>query len=268
MENLILGQARASGVNNPFIANDSILNPNSIQKDLDALTSDLKNIKSQKPKKEELVNEEETTEFDDADDFKSWIKENTATDAETGNIFFVQPLTGEKVPIEGNPETNVLLYEVFKEQTGREGEALEAIKTMNIEELQRTPDVQKTVERETNEFDDRFTKDLKKVRKTLSDPTGSKGFFDNFGSLFEKNDEGSFLTVKDKKNDTANNFSLEVNQSSQGAKFQFFFKVENLKLLPGSYDVSISSKNISHFKSKTDNVEYWIALEPESTYEV
>ena len=30
---------------------------------------------------------------------------------------------------------------------------------------------------------------LKKVRKTLSDPTGSKGFFDNFGSLFEKNDE-------------------------------------------------------------------------------
>ena len=86
--------------------------------------------------------------------------------------------------------------------------------------------------------------------------------------VFEKNDEGSFLTVKDKKNDTANNFSLEVNQSSQGAKFQFFFKVENLKLLPGSYDVSISSKNISHFKSKTDNVEYWIALEPESTYEV
>ena len=74
--------------------------------------------------------------------------------------------------------------------------------------------------------------------------------------------------VKDKKNDTANNFSLEVNQSSQGAKFQFFFKVENLKLLPGSYDVSISSKNISHFKSKTDNVEYWIALEPESTYKV
>ena len=86
--------------------------------------------------------------------------------------------------------------------------------------------------------------------------------------VFEKNDEGSFLTVRDKKNDTANNFSLEVNQSSQGAKFQFFFKVENLKLLPGSYDVSISSKNISHFKSKTDNVEYWIALETESTYEV
>lgn len=85
--------------------------------------------------------------------------------------------------------------------------------------------------------------------------------------VFERNDEGSFLTVRDKKNDTANNFSLEV-ECSSNAKFQFFFKVENLKLLPGSYDVTISQKNISHFKSKTVNVEYWIALEPESTYEV
>ena len=86
--------------------------------------------------------------------------------------------------------------------------------------------------------------------------------------VFERNDEGSFLTVRDKKNDTANNFSLEVNQSSNNAKFKFFFKVENLKNVAQSYDVTISQKNISHFKSKTDNVEYWIALEPESTYEV
>ena len=48
--------------------------------------------------------------------------------------------------------------------------------------------------------------------------------------------------------------------------FKFFFKVENLKLMEGSYDVSISSKNISHFKNKSSEVEYWIALEPESTY--
>ena len=86
--------------------------------------------------------------------------------------------------------------------------------------------------------------------------------------VFEKNDEVSFLTVKDKKNDTANNFSLEVNQSSQGAKFQFFFKVENMNLLDGTYDVEISSKNISHYVNKSTDVEYWIALEPESTYTV
>ena len=74
------------------------------------------------------------------------------------------------------------------------------------------------------------------------------------------------LCVTDKKNDTSNSYSVEVGKTD--SEFCYCFRVENLKLLPGSYDVSISSKNISHFKSKTDNVEYWIALEPESTYEV
>ena len=75
----------------------------------------------------------------------------------------------------------------------------------------------------------------------------------------------SSLVAKDKKNDTANNYSLDVNTNGNG-EFKFFFKVDNLKLMDGSYDVSISSKNISHFKSKNTEVEYWIALEPESTY--
>ena len=40
-----------------------------------------------------------------------------------------------------------------------------------------------------------------------------------------------------------------------------------MKLLPGTYDIVISSKNISNFKNSPKNIEYWIALEPESTYE-
>ena len=35
-----------------------------------------------------------------------------------------------------------------------------------------------------------------------------------------------------------------------------------------TYDVTVSSKNISHFKNRSSQVEYWIALEPESTYSV
>ena len=77
----------------------------------------------------------------------------------------------------------------------------------------------------------------------------------------------SSLTVKDKKNDTANNYSLDVATVGDG-QFNFFFKVENMKLLDGTYDVAISSKNISHYKNKSSDVEYWIALEPESTYKV
>ena len=68
------------------------------------------------------------------------------------------------------------------------------------------------------------------------------------------------LMVTDKKNDTA----LDVNETD--ADYKFWFKVENLKLMSGSYDVEVSSKNISHFTNSAVGVEYWIALEPESTY--
>jgi hypothetical protein len=38
-----------------------------------------------------------------------------------------------------------------------------------------------------------------------------------------------------------------------------------MKMLDGDYDVSVSSKKISHFKHKTKPIEYWIALESDST---
>ncbi len=85
--------------------------------------------------------------------------------------------------------------------------------------------------------------------------------------VLENTDEPfkSILNAIDKKNDTANNYSLDISTNGDG-QFKFYFKVENLKLMDGSYDVSVSSRNISNFKSKNSDVEYWIALEPESTY--
>ena len=85
--------------------------------------------------------------------------------------------------------------------------------------------------------------------------------------VLQKLNGSSSLLAKDKKNDTANNYSSDIKTDGDG-EFEFYFKVENLKLMDGSYDVSISSKNISNFKSKNSQVEYWIALEPESTYSV
>ena len=102
--------------------------------------------------------------------------------------------------------------------------------------------------------------DLSKVQRAAS-VIGSPDL------VLEKKDTGTFLTVKDKKNDTANNYFLNIDAEGEG-EYNFFFKVENLKLLQTNYDVEVSSKNISHFKSQTGNaVEYWIALEPESFYE-
>ena len=79
--------------------------------------------------------------------------------------------------------------------------------------------------------------------------------------------ESGELRVTDKKNDTANSYSTQVVQSNDEAeKYKFWFKVENLKLLQGSYDVQVSAKKISYFKNSNFDIEYFIALEPESSY--
>ena len=78
--------------------------------------------------------------------------------------------------------------------------------------------------------------------------------------------EDDELRVTDKKNDTANSYSTPLDTESNGASYKFWFKVENLKLLPGCYDVEVSSKRISHFQNKKLPVRYFIALEPESSY--
>ena len=72
------------------------------------------------------------------------------------------------------------------------------------------------------------------------------------------------LKVCDKKNDTSKSFDIVVGQGAT-ADYTFYFKVENMKMLDGDYDVSVSSKSISHFKNKKLPIEYWIALEPDST---
>jgi len=72
------------------------------------------------------------------------------------------------------------------------------------------------------------------------------------------------LKVCDKKNDTSNNFDIIVGENAT-ADYTFYFKVENMKMIPGDYDVSVSSKSISYFKNKKEKIEYWIALEPDST---
>ena len=81
--------------------------------------------------------------------------------------------------------------------------------------------------------------------------------------VLEKNGSGTFLTAKNAKNDTANTYSTDIVVEGDGT-YKFYFKVENLKLMDGDYDVQISSQNISHFSGK--NIEYFIALEPDSTY--
>ena len=73
------------------------------------------------------------------------------------------------------------------------------------------------------------------------------------------------LVVRDKKNDTSNEYSIVVGETDK--EFTFNFKVENIKIIPGAYDVVVSSKLLSQFKNSKYNLTYYIALEPDSTFE-
>ena len=73
------------------------------------------------------------------------------------------------------------------------------------------------------------------------------------------------IQVRDKKNDTSNDFAITVGETDDA--FEFNFKVENIKILPGTYDVVVSKKLLSRFTSQNYNLKYYIALEPDSTFE-
>ena len=72
------------------------------------------------------------------------------------------------------------------------------------------------------------------------------------------------LVVRDKKNDTSNEYAIVVGETD--AEFTFNFKVENIKIIPGAYDVVVSSKLLSQFTNTQHNLKYYIALEPDSTF--
>ena len=79
-------------------------------------------------------------------------------------------------------------------------------------------------------------------------------------------ENGLTLSVVDNENATSNTYSIDVPHTSISLqKFNYVIHIGNLKIIPGDYEVSISSKLISQFKHKSTNVSYWIALEKSST---
>ena len=74
------------------------------------------------------------------------------------------------------------------------------------------------------------------------------------------------LVVRDKKNYTSNEYSIVVGETNE--QFTFNFKVENIsKIISGAYNVVVSRKLLSQFTNTNHNLSYWIALEPDSTFE-
>ena len=75
------------------------------------------------------------------------------------------------------------------------------------------------------------------------------------------------ITVVDANDSTSNSYSVLAEGSfPEGTDFNFIMGVGNMKLLGGDYEVSVSTKLISHFKSTDSDTQYFIALEKSSTY--
>lgn len=74
--------------------------------------------------------------------------------------------------------------------------------------------------------------------------------------------EKIYLETLNTKNSSESAYRVEVGTTDK--EFRMIFLAENIKLLPGDYSVAISAKGLSHFKS--DDVEYWVAVEASSHY--
>jgi hypothetical protein len=71
-----------------------------------------------------------------------------------------------------------------------------------------------------------------------------------------------YIQAGDTKNPSADVFSVEIGETTKA--FRAIFKAENIKIIPGDYEVSISAKGLSYFQS--GDIEYWIAIEKHSEF--
>jgi hypothetical protein len=70
------------------------------------------------------------------------------------------------------------------------------------------------------------------------------------------------LTIGDKKNDTANTYKKTIGASDES--FECHMSVDNFKIVPDAYTVTVSKKKLFHFQHATKAIEYFIAMEPDS----
>jgi len=79
--------------------------------------------------------------------------------------------------------------------------------------------------------------------------------------VFESDGSTIHFIATDVKDDSADQSKIEIGSVTDGKTFRVVMKVENFKLLDGSYDVAIAKKGIAQFKHKTLSIVYHLAIE-------
>ena len=73
------------------------------------------------------------------------------------------------------------------------------------------------------------------------------------------------LVTMDSKNSATNTTELPIGDAPSATPFTFVWKIEYLKLLPGTYELSVSKAGLSRFKHADMPIVYHIVLEADST---
>jgi hypothetical protein len=94
--------------------------------------------------------------------------------------------------------------------------------------------------------------DLEWMRKSAG-ISGSPNF------VFESDGTTITFMATDLKDDSSDQSKIEIGTSDK--KFRVAMKVENFKMMDGSYDVAVSSKGMARFKNKNVDITYFIAIE-------
>ncbi len=107
-----------------------------------------------------------------------------------------------------------------------------------------------------------------KIRSAVLENLFKRAAIGKFEDLaIESDDEGNIvLRALEVRNPTSNSVSVVVGKNDTGATFRFLFKIEAIRVIPGTYDVFLAEKMITHWVNTKTDLQYWIAQELNSTY--
>ena len=95
---------------------------------------------------------------------------------------------------------------------------------------------------------------------TFSSALKSANVLQSPNIAFESDGDKIYITSFDAKDDSAHINSIEL-ADGNGKSFKAVFLTENMKMIPGTYDVEVHSKGLAAFKNAFQDIDYWIALE-------
>jgi hypothetical protein len=78
---------------------------------------------------------------------------------------------------------------------------------------------------------------------------------------FESDGSKISVTCFNTKDDSAHTNTIEIGTTDNDKVYKAVFLVENFKMIPGTYDVQVSSKGLASFVNEKGDLQYWIAIE-------